>query len=1135
MFVVLRVIITLAVGGKVSSVEAFHVGTGSVAGPSTMGGSVTAIRLRNRGIVISRSSLMDTCRHRGLQRRPVASPPPNAMFGPSGEHRETETETDFRPSTGRRRRGRQPSVEELLVELNRRGIPYPPRGTRSDLEQRLYVWYRQQEQDEQPKQQTQQPENRQQQQQQQPSPPPLYSEFNSSSNPPIPIRELISRLQQGGARFAPNASRQDLETLLHQLDHANKSTPNKQNSNSNQMSDTHERQQRRSSSALKQPQSRTPSAISERRDNEKVHDSTQSLLSTEVNLFNNNRNTDRRTASTTWFQETETSVHEELDKIATTVGNPPSSTEMKNATSTPAATTTQGLDASPQSWNGQDDKSKDRDEKNIERNDTFWYRNDDRNVNDGQRSESAHSHDPITQNKISEDRFKNSGDANHDINSDKYVNRKWNRIRRQQRRTRRRQYNEHRRQRDDGTTALPTSSAFPTTSTTTAGTVLGRATRLGRRAATVVTRKASQWSRRAVDFVVTGLEEDEVDTKDTNGDDMRDETNLSNSASGRNRNRNFFQRRASSSSSTTQRRHNHIEVPDKSQQARVILVPGYTASTTTTNKTTVDRITRPSANSRNNFISNHSATNEANDRPGSSPPLDLVNAVITKSGAIGSGRTVRGNQNLGKIQDAIIEGFSQDPTVVSPLWRRGGVRKYSVKRRANDIGIGRGNSWASAVSAEQVSTPKKAKRGVPRVHDSSRRPSQESPPLQESHSKTVHDELPNPPTPQVPLLPPTMAENFPPNWSYKDTTTRPEIDGHEESYGKFQQEKERRRRQQQRQERRRRDEDPPSARRVTNTGKTSIDQQSQKKRIYSQYNSNGKDEDEKYMDTIERFGEMFANAADTFLWGSPSSDNIKDYNESGSKEPRYPSARDETRRRAATGRGRPMPRSREPAEDAPHRDGMPSTDRQVSNDRHWRDRMEEHFDALLGLHEDDKTYNRWSQQDELDKLEEAGYDAVSYAQGRSPKHRRRRDAPSAGFDKPFWHFTDDDDESSFLSNLFGSGKSRSSSVGTNSSLIGSHGSLLRLFHVVFRFTRKSSGKLVRWASVRGALPEPVVAIGLAAIGLSSPPRHRVVNVGLTLVAMRLAGEMLDGYHYDNFDREDGDLESVEQDDLKAPQ
>jgi hypothetical protein len=62
-----------------------------------------------------------------------------------------------------------------------------------------------------------------------------------------------------------------------------------------------------------------------------------------------------------------------------------------------------------------------------------------------------------------------------------------------------------------------------------------------------------------------------------------------------------------------------------------------------------------------------------------------------------------------------------------------------------------------------------------------------------------------------------------------------------------------------------------------------------------------------------------------------------------------------------------------------------------------------------------------------------------------------------------------------------------------------------------------------------------VAIGLAAIGLSSPPRHRLVNVGLTLVAMRLAGEMLDGSHYDNLDLDDGDLESVEKDDSKAPQ
>ena len=63
-----------------------------------------------------------------------------------------------------------------------------------------------------------------------------------------------------------------------------------------------------------------------------------------------------------------------------------------------------------------------------------------------------------------------------------------------------------------------------------------------------------------------------------------------------------------------------------------------------------------------------------------------------------------------------------------------------------------------------------------------------------------------------------------------------------------------------------------------------------------------------------------------------------------------------------------------------------------------------------------------------------------------------------------------------------------------------------------------------------------MAIGLAAIGLSSPPRYRLVNVGLFLVAMRLAGELLDGSHYyddNDFEDDDGDWKSVEHEDSKA--
>lgn len=53
--------------------------------------------------------------------------------------------------------------------------------------------------------------------------------------------------------------------------------------------------------------------------------------------------------------------------------------------------------------------------------------------------------------------------------------------------------------------------------------------------------------------------------------------------------------------------------------------------------------------------------------------------------------------------------------------------------------------------------------------------------------------------------------------------------------------------------------------------------------------------------------------------------------------------------------------------------------------------------------------------------------------------------------------------------------------------------------------------LCRWASCRGALPQPFVVFFLAASGVSAPRRRRLLTLGLTLLALRTFAEVLHAY------------------------
>jgi hypothetical protein len=62
--------------------------------------------------------------------------------------------------------------------------------------------------------------------------------------------------------------------------------------------------------------------------------------------------------------------------------------------------------------------------------------------------------------------------------------------------------------------------------------------------------------------------------------------------------------------------------------------------------------------------------------------------------------------------------------------------------------------------------------------------------------------------------------------------------------------------------------------------------------------------------------------------------------------------------------------------------------------------------------------------------------------------------------------------------------------------------------------------ICRWASVRGAVPQPIVVMGVTSAFLCARPRKRLWAVSLALIAMRTIGELIHGYVYGDENWED---------------
>jgi hypothetical protein len=80
-----------------------------------------------------------------------------------------------------------------------------------------------------------------------------------------------------------------------------------------------------------------------------------------------------------------------------------------------------------------------------------------------------------------------------------------------------------------------------------------------------------------------------------------------------------------------------------------------------------------------------------------------------------------------------------------------------------------------------------------------------------------------------------------------------------------------------------------------------------------------------------------------------------------------------------------------------------------------------------------------------------------------------------------------------------------------------------LLKTVFKSFIAILSYICRWASCRGALPQPIVVFVFVASALSAPKRKRVMTAFLALIATRTVAEAVHGYVYGNDDWEDDDL------------
>lgn len=257
-----------------------------------------------------------------------------------------------------------------------------------------------------------------------------------------------------------------------------------------------------------------------------------------------------------------------------------------------------------------------------------------------------------------------------------------------------------------------------------------------------------------------------------------------------------------------------------------------------------------------------------------------------------------------------------------------------------------------------------------------------------------------------------------------------------------------------------------------------VRQQRRKRKIYSPYYGTRFTDDGIPRDAFDRVGDCFTSIADQILFGSSADGFVED-----SEVAVDVKVHDQ--------------RSTEKQQTVTTSSASQSSSRRQR--RHWKDRFEERLDYMLGLHDPSNSYLRWADLRRVPKEEP----------DKTPR-------PS----KPLW-----EQSGSLLSLLWGKDGPPSSMLPRRRSKQ-QHGFLLHSFEALFRSIMVMASSACRWASVRGSIPQPVVALGLVTTGLCVPPRRRVPSLIIVVLLVRTVGELIHETFDGDWDDEQGSEEEV---------
>ena len=292
---------------------------------------------------------------------------------------------------------------------------------------------------------------------------------------------------------------------------------------------------------------------------------------------------------------------------------------------------------------------------------------------------------------------------------------------------------------------------------------------------------------------------------------------------------------------------------------------------------------------------------------------------------------------------------------------------------------------------------------------------------------------------------------------------------------------------------------------TTPTKRKSRNQYTNDKKVYNPYGRDGRDIINDDKDAIDRVADFFTKTADDFF------DLIldNDINLNSNNYDNSPSTTGATNVQIPFDSPTTTPRS---SQQRRNNNNFNKNKKNRTPRKHWKDRLEERLDSMLGLHESGDFYRSWTEHNEHENDDGADepFDAFSTAKGRKPSKRKGKSLHY----KPFW-----EEDGNIFSLLLG--RTQHYTPPHWDLRLGFRtGSLLSIFWFALQNFLIVASYICRWASTQGALPQPVVVLGVGSAILCARPHQRLFSAGIALLILRTVGEVLHGYVYGNSGWED---------------